>query len=60
MIRIVTTKEYAMMEHVYANQDGKNKLIVQVHQREKANQIFNTITNLGYSQIFLPRFLLPR
>ena len=38
MIRIVTTKEYAMMEYAYVNLDGKNKLIVQVHIREKANQ----------------------
>ena len=57
MIWIVTTKEYAMMEYAYVNLDGKNKLIVQVHNREKANQTFNTITNLYF---FCPRFLLPR
>ena len=56
MIWIVTTKEYAMMEYAYVNLDGKNKLIVQVHKREKANQTFNIITNLYYSQpFFLPQ-----
>ena len=52
MIWIVTTKESAMMEFAYVNLDGKNKLIVQVHNREKANQTFNTITNLYYFQLF--------
>ena len=52
MIGIVTTKEYAMMKYAYVNLDGKNKLIVQVHKREKANQTFNIITNLYYSQLF--------
>ena len=41
-----------MMEYAYVNLDGKNKLIVQVHNREKANQTFNTITNLYYFQLF--------
>ena len=52
MIWIVTTKEYAMMEYAYVNLDGKNKLIVQVNNCEKANQTFNTITNLYYFQLF--------
>ena len=43
MIGIVTTKEYAMMKYAYVNLDGKNKLIVQVNNCEKANQTFNTI-----------------
>ena len=37
MIRIVTTKEYAIMECAYVSLDGKNKLIVQVYNREKDN-----------------------
>ena len=52
MIWIVTTKEYAMMEYAYVNLDGKTKLIVQVHKREKANQTFNSITNLHYFHLF--------
>ena len=61
MIWIATTKEYAMMEFAYVNLDGKNKLIAQVHNREIANQTFNTITNLYYFQLFFPpRFFLPR
>ena len=56
MIWIVTTKEYAMMEFAYVNLDGKNKLIVQVHNCEKANQAFsNTFTNLYLFQLFLPQ-----
>ena len=46
MIWIVTTKEYVTMEYAYVNLDGKNKLIVQVNNHEKANQSFNTVTNL--------------
>ena len=48
MIWIVTIKEYATMEYAYVNLDGKNKLIVQVHNHEKANQTFNTIIILYY------------
>ena len=55
MIWIVTTKEYAMMEYVHVNLDGKNKRIVQVHNREKANQTSSTITNLYHFQLFLPQ-----
>ena len=55
MIWIVTTKEYAMMEYAYVNLDGKNKLIVLVNNREKANQRFNTITKLYLFQLFLPQ-----
>ena len=55
MIWIVTTKEYAMTEFAYVNLDGKNKLIVQVHNFEKVNQTFNTITNLNLFLLFLPK-----
>ena len=56
MIWIVTTKESAMMEFAYVNLDGKNKLIVQVHNCEKVNQTFsNTFTNLYLFQFFLPQ-----
>ena len=41
-----------MMEYAYVNLDGKTKLIVQVHKREKANQTFNIITNLHYFHLF--------
>ena len=33
MIRIVTTKEYAMMDYACVSLDGKNMLIVQVYNR---------------------------
>ena len=57
MIWIVTIKEYATMEYAYVNLDGKNKLIVQVHNHEKANQTFNTIIILYYFNFsFAPDF----
>ena len=46
MIWIVTTKENAMMGYVYVSLDGKNKQIVQVHNCEKDNQIFNILATL--------------
>ena len=46
-----------MMEYAYVNLDGKNKLIVQVHNHEKANQTFNTIIILYYFNFsFAPDF----